>query len=353
MTFGLQATPSPSDILERAIWRGIAGQIADEREVIFPEEQIGVFGGGLDRTYIAKLMASMDVPETELTFEQGDWLFLAAGLVPQFTDATGVFGSQQGLSNTVTQQLTVPTFTAPTTYAYGVTSGDNAESEEMGHALTTDLTISFAGGEAVKISGNMMGAYGTRAQAPRGTTGEFTELTNVEAVLAGRGTVRFAIGSVGFTQVPVGNILGGEVTFTPRWEPKFFVDSGVLYYEEAVFTGIDIEGNLMYEQQATGSYSAAGSAGQVERFRNQTAQAMWLEFAGGTIPNGTTFANKTFRMILPFKWSEVDALDDMNGNDTRTISFKSHYNPAYPELGRGTVLIVRSGTFEHNYISGG
>jgi hypothetical protein len=350
MRFQLQANNTHIvDTMPTVVWRGIAGMISDEREVVNPEEEIGIFGGGLERSYIPKLMATISVPDTEATFEQLDWLFLASGFIPRHgTTIADLVGSSLGVTGSAVQQsLIAPTRSAPPTYSYAIASGDDAEVEKAGYALCTKISLSFPAGEAVKVSSEWMAAYGTRANAAGTFQGSGT-IPTVETILASRGTVRWAIDGTNFAQVPAGNLLGGKLDITPRWEPKFSIDSGSLQFATAVFTGFDVEGEITWEHQGDGSYSVAGTAGQLERWRSQQTQAVWLEFTGGTIPDGTMFPFKTLRIILPMRWTEYDTIDDQNGNDTRTGKFISRYDVNYPSLGRGSVTIVRRGTFEHN-----
>lgn len=348
MRFAVQTTPNDAVATQpTVVWRGIAGMISDDREVVQSEEEIGVFGGG-QRSYIPKLMGALSVPETEYTFEQGDWALLAAGLFPNHGTAVGsLVGSVYGLTgSTVVQELIVPTTAAPRTYSYAIVSGDNVEAETMGYTLATSVEFMFPAGEAVKQSSEYMGAYGTRANAS-GTFAGADVLVNVENVLASRGTVRWAFGGTNFAQVPAGNILGGKLSLEPMYEAKFSIDSGSIHFHTAVFTGINITGELTWEHQADGSYSIAGTAGMHERFRTQESMAIWMEFPGGTITDGTVFENKTFRVILPIRLTTISPLDDQNGNNIRTAEFTSKYDATIPSLGRGTFLIARRGTFEH------
>lgn len=335
-TPGVAATP-------RHLWRGNGDMLEDQREVTFVEERIGVFGGA-DRTYIAKLQGALSLADTEATFEHLPVLFNALGLGTW----NGAQGSAQGASgSTGLFRWHVPTTTIPPTISYTVEAGDNMEVEQLTYGLVTELTLSFAAGEAVKVSASLIGRSVERANAA-GTFSAAGTLEQVETILAGRGTMYLSPGSAGAAYgdaaITAGNVLGGEVTFSAKWEPKFTVDSGNLFYHTAVWTDIEITGNLVFEHQVSGTWGAAGTAGQKAKWRDQEPQLLRLAFPGGTIAAGTTQTVKLLQIDLPIKWSKFAPLGDQNGNVIVTGDFTSKYNPNVPAAGRGTVTIARQGT---------
>lgn len=336
---GVRATP-------RYLWRGVGDLIKDEREVVNPEEQVGI-SGGTDRTYIPKLAASLELAETEATYEQIADLFTIAGLGTM----TAVQGSAQGASGSaVLFMLSVPTTVFPQTYSFTAEAGDNVEAQFAPYCVASEVKLSFAGGEAVKVSATLMAQYGTRTNASGSFSADGT-LVRVETILAGNGTFYLDPATSGAAVygaglVTAGNILGGEVTFTAQWEPKYWVDGGVLYPGTMVLTGHEIAGNLILEHQVSGTYGAAGSAGQIEKWRAQEPQLLRMNWPGGTISQGTTYQNKLFRVDLPIKWQGLQDYGDQNGNAIVTGEFFSKYNELAPQAGRGTVWVVRHGTSE-------
>ena len=102
-------------VTPRWLWRGPVEGIEDQREVKNAEENIGIYGGG-DRTYTAKLLAALEIPETEATFEQLPSLFMMAGLGTSGGGARN--GSAQGVSgSTVVFTLPIPGSVQPVTYS--------------------------------------------------------------------------------------------------------------------------------------------------------------------------------------------------------------------------------------------
>ena len=334
----------------RFLWRGPVEGINDTREVKHPEMQVGIFGG-TDDIYIPKLAAELEIAETEATFEQLPDLFLMAGFG---TSGGNRAGSAQGASGSTTIfTLIAPTTAVPPTYSCTAEVGDSEIGGNTGWAevieylLIDELSIDFKGGEAVMVSASAVGRQGTATNA-LGTFSQAGTLVNVEEILAGLGSFWVSpVGSgYGTGAVTAGNILAGNVTFKTAWTRKFPVDAGVLYFHTAVYTGMEITGELTLENQISGTYGAAGSAGQIEKWRAQQPQLLRMGWPGATITEGTTQLRKLFQIDLPIVWDAFEALDDIDGNDIRVGKFTSKYNANTNAGGRGTVTIVRQGTSE-------
>lgn len=335
---GVRAVP-------RYLWRGNGESIKDDREIVNPEEQVGVFGG-TDRTYTPKLSASISLADTPATYEQIGDVLLGAGLG---TVTAGYQGSVQGANGSaVILALYVPTTAGGPTPSYTIEAGDNVEAEVVPYAQADEVTLSFAGGEAVTITSSWAGQYGTRTNAS-GTFSAAGTLERVETILAGAGTFYLspadtAGAAYGANVVTAGNILSGEISLKPAWARKHAVDAGKTYFHTAVWTDIEITGNLTLEHQISGTYGAAGSAGQKEKWRQELPQLLTMQWPGGTIADGTTYQNKLLRIDLPIKWQTFDALGDMDGNVVVQGEFFSKYNEINPGAGRGTITIIRQGT---------
>lgn len=337
-------TTNGSPVAPRFLWRGNGEMPKDDREIVFVEQQVGIFGG-VDDTYTPKLMAHLDLADTEATFEQLPDLFMMAGLGT--SGGGNRAGSAQGASgSSVIFTLPVPTSSGPITYSYTAEAGDDAEAEFIPYVLADEIKLSWKGGEAMKVSASLMGRYVQRTNAV-GSFSAVGTLPSVEYILSS-GSVWLTPSGSGFGTglMPSGNLLEGELTFKPVWTPKFPVDSGTTYFHTAVFTGMEIEGQFTFEHQATGTYSGAGSTGQKQKYRDMLPQLARLEWPGSTITEGTTITNKLLRIDLPIKYSEIEALDDIDGNDVLSMSFLSKYNVNTAAAGRGTVTIVRQGTSE-------
>lgn len=335
----------------RFLWRGPVEGIDDKREVKHVEMQVGIFGGA-DDIYIPKLAAELEFASTEATFEQIPDLFLMNGWG---TSGGNRAGSAQGASgSSVIFTLIAPTTTVPPTYSCTAEVGDSEIGGNTGWAeiieylLVDELKFDFKGGEAVMVSASAAGRQGTATNALGTFSQVGTLVNNIEEILAGLGSFWISpVGSgYGTGAVTAGNILAGNVTFKTAWTRKYPVDAGILYFSTAVYTGMEVTGELTFENQISGTYGAAGSAGQVEKWRNQQPQLLRMGWPGGAITAGTTVLTKLFQVDLPVVWDSWDKLGDIDGNDIRVAKFTSKYNAQTNAGGRGTVTIVRQGTSE-------
>lgn len=334
----------------RFLWRGPIEGIDDKREVKHVDMQVGIFGG-TDDVYIPKLAAELAFASTEATFEQLPDLFLMNGWG---TSGGNRAGSAQGASGSTTIfTLIAPTSMAFPTYSCTAEVGNMDSGSQSGFAevieylLVDELKLEWKGGEAVMVSAQAAGRQGTATNA-LGTYSNVGTLVNVEEILAGLGSFWLSPVGSGYGTSPVtkGNILAGNVTFKTAWTRKYPVDAGILYFHTAVYTGMEVTGELTLEYQISGTSGAAGSAGQVEYWRAQTPQLIRMGWPGGVIPAGTTVLTKLLQIDLPITYDSADKLGDIDGNEIRVVKFTSKYNAATNAGGRGTVTIVRQGTSE-------
>jgi len=311
-TNGTRVTP-------QYLWRGVGDWVVDEREIVKVEELVGI-SGGTDRTYIPKLSATMELAETEATYQQLPPLFLALGLG---TSGLLPYQGSLGANGSWFYGYNVPSTVFQPTISFTAESGDNIEAQVAVYCVTDELTLSFAAGEAMKVSATMLAQYGTRTNAV-GSFSAVGTLEPVRVILSSLGTAYLGPASdfAGITnyQVPAGNILGGEVTFKALWSPKYWVDGGVLYPGTMVITGHEITGNITLEHQISGTFSAAGSAGQIEKWRNQEAQILNMRWEDA---DGNLLA-----VVLPIKWDNLQDYGDQDGNNIVTGEFTSKYNEA-------------------------
>lgn len=340
-----------SAAVPRYLWRGLVEGIDDLREVTTAEENIGIYGGS-DRSYTPKLIAELPIPETEATYEQLPDLFMMCGFGT--SGGGNRAGSAQGASgSTVVFRHVIPAGQMPITYSYTAEVGDlndggTNNAEQMTYSLCKELTLTFEGGAAVKVEATLFGRYGTATNAMGSYSAVGTVVTPVEEILSGNGTIYMSpvTGAFGNNKVNPGNILAGNITFTPAWTPKFPVDAGYTYFHTAVFTGCEIAGELTVENQISGTFGASGSAGLVEKWRQEQPFLMRIDVPGSTITEGTTFTTKLLRIDLPIKIDKAEPLSDIDGNDVRVFSFHSRYNESSAASGRGTITVARVGTSE-------
>lgn len=327
--WGKEVTPGTA-VAATAVWRGPANTMVDARTVVENAEEVGIIGG-VDRTHIPKLFATLTIPETEATFEQTPYPFamLLGGATTGVADGSGSSGYKY--------LTTIPTTGAPAAKAYTIETGDDFEAEEMEYAVAVKVTLSGVAGEAVKVTFDVIGRQATRTTF----TGSLA-LATVEDILVSSGALYLdAIGgTIGTTQVS-NQLLAFEITFEAMWIPKHTVD-GQLYFSFVQFSGKRVTGTLTFEHDTITSGSGGGRAD----WRAQTPKLMRLQFLGSsyaTAGTGTTFSGKKgLRIDLPIKWLTWAALADQDGNDTIDATFVSKYNATAGNA--GSILITNEVT---------
>jgi hypothetical protein len=333
-------------VAPRFLWRGSGDMPEDAREVMEIEEQIGIIGGS-NRTVIPRLAGQISFADTEATFEQLSDLLLAAGLGT--TVAGGAYqGTMVGAGSSCFQELVFPSLQTFPVVSYTIEAGNNVEAEVLPYAIVTQFTLSGAGGEPLRYSADWSARYVDRTN-DSGTFSVVGTIPDVETILASRGSIWLSDTPTnwGTGLVPAGNILSFEMSVESQWEWKYSVDSGTTYPYRAVLTSQGISGQFTFEHQIDGTFGMAGTAGVKQRWRDQVAQLMQVEFVGGTIADGSAgTASKKLLVRLPIKYLEIGGLDDQNGNDIVQASWVSRYNPTTPAAGRGTIQIIRRGTSE-------
>jgi hypothetical protein len=133
------------------VWRGL-GTLEDSRESVFPEEDIGIFGG-TDRQYFPKLSATLEMDEIELTFEQAPHIFDAA-----IRNTTPTTDTGSDYIRTYTWPI-VTSDTAESTdlQTYSFKCGDNNEVEKFAFGFVREFTLSGTAGEAWKVKATWEG----------------------------------------------------------------------------------------------------------------------------------------------------------------------------------------------------
>ncbi len=72
LQFGRETTAG-TEVAASTVWRG-SGAIQDDIEIVFVDEDIGVFSGS-DRTYVSKFGGSLSLDETPASYQQVGYFF--------------------------------------------------------------------------------------------------------------------------------------------------------------------------------------------------------------------------------------------------------------------------------------
>lgn len=287
-------------------WRG-TGVIEDQREVIFPDEDIGYLSG-IDRNYVPKLLAAVSFDSVPATFEQLP-IILSAGVKNVITGVTDTGGSGK-----------VYTYAFPTTSANSITTwtieaGDDQQAEEVEYAFVESFELSGNGGEALQMSANWIGRQVTKCSF----TSPVTDPATVEEILFGKGKLYIdeASGTIGTTEKSA-TLLGMGLNVDTGWIAKFAAD-GNLYFSWAQSTKPEVLLNVTFEHNST-------AVAEKDAWKAGTARLLRLKFEGNALTTAGTFSKKTLIIDLAGKWESFDTLGDQNGNDIVTGTFRAGYD---------------------------
>lgn len=299
-----QEDPAGTEVDATAMYRGLA-TFTDETEVIFPEENVGYISG-LDRTYISKVGTIGEFDEHELTFEQVlYWLDGGIDHVAGVADGAG-----SGYVYTYTMpELAIDTMIIQT---YTLEMGDNQQEYQATGCFVEEFTISGAPDEAVKISGTWRGR-----QLAKGTRTATLTPSTVEEVLFNRAKLYIGTGDTFGSQVTT-TWVGFDLNVKTGWMLQPTGD-GNLYASLLKITQPEVTCDFTFEHNSS-------AVTEYDAFLAQTHRKIRMEFTGTTFDTGGTYTNKTLIIDLDGKWESFEGLDDMDGDDVVTGTFRARRN---------------------------
>lgn len=305
---GLEVTPG-TPVAATALWRG-KGTIEDGGEVKFPEEDLG-YVSGVDRSYIPMLLAKLSLDEVEATFEQLPYV-LAAGVKNVVT------GAADGVGTSKIYSYPFPTTSKNTIKTYTIEGGDDVQEEEMEYSFVEAFKLTGKANEAVMMQSDWLG----RQVTPSTYTGSIA-VPSVEDILFQKGKLYIDAvgGTIGGTQKS-NTFLGMDLSVKTGWKAQPAGD-GFLYFSFAKFVGnpvMEILLKITFEHDST---SVAEKAARLA----QTPRQIRLDFDGNAVATpGTLYSTKKLRIDLAGKWETFDKLDEDDGNDIVTGTFRARYN---------------------------
>lgn len=303
--FGRESTAGTA-VATTTRWRG-TGVLIDERVKEWPEEDISILSG-TDRQYEPMLGGTITV-EGVATFEQLGHIF-DAGIVEATPATDGTDGSGR-----------IYTWTFPTTAAasavqtYTIEGGDNTRYDEMEYSFVESFNLSGEATQAVMVSAVWKGrqvqtcAVSTAATVPV-----------VEEVLFQEG--KLYIDAIGGTQ--------GNTQKTTTWR-SFNLDcntgwrgvptgDGEKYFSFMKNVGAELTCDIVMEYNST-------ATAEVDNWRAGTARLITLKFEGSALDTaGDTYSLHTLKIDMAGKWESFSGLEDADGNDTITGTFKAGYD---------------------------
>lgn len=298
-------TVKGTPVAATTIWRGM-GVIKDNREIVFPQEDVGILGG-TDRKYIARYWSELSMPAVEATFEQLPYLF-EAGVIAETPAADG------GGSDYI-YEYTAPITAQNTHRTYTIEGGDDQQAEEFDYAFVKKISLSGAGQGALMMSADWMGREATNTTF----TGALS-IPTVEEVLVNNAS--FFIDAVGGTlgaTAKSGLIHEVSMDYTTGLEAFWAVDASK-DFNLTKFTTDEILFKLIYEHNANAvTEKAIYRAGTTQQFR--------LKFEGTDVATpGTTYSKKTMLLDFAGVYEDWGILDERNGNDVIEAAIRVRYN---------------------------
>lgn len=315
-------TTAGTAVMATTIWRGVASMPEDQRQVVFPTEDVG-FLSGTDRSYIPVYDAVLAMADTEATFEQLPYI-LEAGIMSVVTGTANTGGSGY------TYTYNFPTTAQRTQKTFTIEAGDDNAAEEMEHSYVEDFAISGAPKSAIMVSANWRGRQLSVSSFTTTAT-----LPTVEEILfnASKLYIDTAGANWGTTQKSQ-TMLGFNLNVRTGFIPKYTGD-GNLYFSYTVQTEPEITLDVTFEHDGTATTEKAA-------YRAQTVRKIRVLAEGSTFTTAGTYAKKTMIIDLVGKWQSFAAIDEIDGNDVVTGTFAGKYNATAASAGRVIIANLNS-----------
>lgn len=301
LQLGSEVTPGTA-VAATAIWRG-EGVLDDQREVVFPNEDVG-FVAPVMRSYIPRISAGLSMPATPLTFEQVGYM-LKAGV----NNSTGV---ADGVGSGFIYTFAFPSTAVNTPQTYTIEGGDDQAVEEMEYSFMTEIGLEGQAGGSWMMSGEWLGR--------QATTSAFTgaiSLPAVEEVLFSKTKLYIDAsgGTIGSTPV-TGALLSASLRIQTGFQPVWTGD-GQLYFASQKQVRPEVLLDLVFEHTSDAVVEKAA-------WVNETTRLIRLEAEGSALAtSGTTYINHTFRIDLAGRYERFEPLEDEDGDDIYTATFRA------------------------------
>lgn len=306
---GLESTAAiGTKVAATAVWRGV-GTIQDDLITVFPPEDVGNLGGA-SYSYIPKTGGLLTL-EQDCLFEQLPYVF-SAGV----TDLTAGSADAGGTGKIYTYAHGGAA--AQEVETYTIEGGDNIQMEFITGAFVTDFSISGAGGEALKLSSNWVGT------APSDTasyTASLALITTLETIAFSNGALYIdaadsgtAVGTTVVSNTLLGMTLKDTTGMIPVWGA-----GGSKNYMFRKVVAPEIVLDVTFEHNAS-------AHAQKALWRLGTARQLQLKFVGSALATPGDYTLKTFIINMAGAWEKFSKLDEQNGNDILTGTFRVRNN---------------------------
>jgi hypothetical protein len=317
-----QETTQGTPTSDYYVWRGV-GTLADALESVFPEEDIGIFGG-VDRQYFPKTGATLEMDEIEATFEQLPFILDSAIVNPTPTTDTGT-----DIIRTYTWPVvSSDTFSSTDLQTISFKCGDNNEVEKFAFGYVKEFTLSGNAGEAWKVKATWDGR-GVESDSDGFAS---ATLQTVEDMLFSKTKlyINDSSDTIGTTLVS-DTLISATLTITTGWQ-GVLTASGRLDLSFLKQVKPEIKLDLTFEHNATATAEKA-------KWRAKSARLLRLLCEGSAVTTaGALYTYKSMIINLAGKWDTFDKIDEIDGNDVVTGHFIARYNSTAALF--GSIVVV-------------
>jgi len=292
-------TTAGTAVATTTIWRGPFAGLADEAVVVFAEEDVGYLSK-VDRTYVPAKGGTLDMPETECTFEQLPYILMAG---VKTTTPTGTQTSK-------TWTFALPTTAANTIKTYTIEAGDDQAAEEMEYSFVEEFHLSGAVG-----GGLMMSARWRGRQVSTSTFTAALSLPSVEEIPFSKGKLYIDAsgGTIGTTQKS--NTLIDLDLAVDTGLRAYTAADGQVYFSATKQIGPEVTLDITFEHDGTATAEKVA-------WRAETGRLIRLVWEGSDCGDGV---NKKVQVDLAGKWESFETLGERDGNDIVTGHFRARY----------------------------
>jgi hypothetical protein len=297
-TAGTAVTPT-------TMWRGI-GTIQENREVIFPNEDVGVFAG-TDRNYAARADSILQLENTEATFEQLPYIFEMGMHHDTAATTDGEFDWAFPIASS-------DTYSSSDLATYTWEGGDNIAAVYFDHGFVRTFNLSGEAGGALMVNAEVFGGE----TAPTTDSGNFTSgisIPTVEEILFSRGILYIddtSPGTIGGTQIS-NTLLSMNMAVTTGWMPVYTA-TGSLDWSFVKQTQPEIVVSFTFEHNAS-------AVAEIADWRANSVRLIRVYFANSG-------ATKTLTIDMAGRWDNFEKIGERDGNDIVTGNFRVRYSSA-------------------------
>jgi hypothetical protein len=285
------------------------GTIKDDREIIFPEEDVGVLGGTLRSAMISQLGA-LGFDSVGATFQQLAYPFNAGvkKVVTGVADGAGT-GKIYDFEAPVTAQNTIQPFT--------LEGGDDVQAEEFDYGICQKISITGEGQGLLMVASDWVGREVTDT-----TFTAAISIPSVEDIVFNSGKIFLddSGGTLGATQASA-LLRAATINWTTGLIPWWAVD-GSLDFNSHKFAGRteEIIINMTYEH-------IAAAVTEKAKYRAKTPRLLQLLFEGSLL--GTAGTDYTYHSAI-FNFAGIyedwDKIGEIDGNDVVEVTFRARYS---------------------------